>query len=174
MHQHRQRADRGDLFVFDLEIDRHRLFQIGAGPAAGAEAVRPAEHHQAGTHLLGVAHQHFDLGFAEIFARHVAQQHRVERLQLRQRGEQLVAGPDRDLQILFPQSIRQKIEFPLVFEIFDQQHLPLAADVREGGGPVVGLHRILSRIVGNEPGFVGVEIGRVDFFPHAEHYFAGL
>ena len=56
-----QRPDRHDLGVLDLEVDRHGLFQLGVGPAAGAEAVRPAQHHQPAAQLLGVAHEHADL-----------------------------------------------------------------------------------------------------------------
>ena len=126
-----------------------------------------AQHHQARAHLLSVPRQHFDLGFAEIFPRHVGQKHGVERLQFRQRSKQLIARPHRHLQIFFPQLVDQKIELardPL--KIFDQQHLPLAAHVRERGGPVVRRDRVLRRIVGHKPGFIGVKIGRVDFFAH--------
>ena len=61
VHVEHQCADRHDLRALDLEIDRHRLFELGVRPAAGAEAVGAADHDQPAAQLLGVAHQHLDL-----------------------------------------------------------------------------------------------------------------
>ncbi len=135
----RQRSDRHDFQTLDLKVDGHGLFQQRIGPAAGAEAVGAAEHHQPAPHVLRVADQHFDLRVGELLARHVGQQHRVKGLQLGQVAEQLLrpAGADGDFDVHGSQPLDQVIELAQVFVVFDQQHLAAAAHVREGGGQVV-------------------------------------
>ena len=65
MHDQCQGTDRLNLGVPDLEVDRHRLFDLGADPATSAEGFGAADHQQAGTELLRVADQHVDLFVGE-------------------------------------------------------------------------------------------------------------
>ncbi len=49
-----ERADGVYLGRLDLAIDGEGLFELGIGPAAGAIAVRAAEHDEAAAEVLGV------------------------------------------------------------------------------------------------------------------------
>ena len=65
-----------------------------------------------------------------------------------------------DFEALPPQPVDQHGELARVLGVFDQQHLPLALDVGEGGGAVVLRHGVVLGAVGDEAGLVGVEVRR--------------
>ena len=114
VHQQHQRAAGGHFGIADLEIDRHGLFQFRAGPSAGAEALRPAQHDQPRAHLLRVAHEHVDLLVAEAHfiaggAGHVGQHDGVEDLQFGEAGEEPVRAADDHFQAVLPQPLGQQV-----------------------------------------------------------------
>ena len=58
MHQANQCANRLHFCILDREIDRHRFFEFGVGPASRSKAVGPAEHHEAAAKLFRVTYEH--------------------------------------------------------------------------------------------------------------------
>ena len=106
--------------------------------------------------------------------RHVGQHDRVVPLQLGQRREQPIARLHHDFQPFIPQLLDQIIELARRLPVFDQQHQPLALHVRERRGHVVLRDRVGLRIIRDEAGFVGIEIGLIDFLAEREHRFARL
>ncbi|MFO0842011.1 MAG: hypothetical protein U0797_06365 [Gemmataceae bacterium] len=78
-----------DLERADVAIDRQRLLDGRVLPAAGAEAVRPADHDQAAALVVGVRPQHLTVLLADAVGGDVRQHHAVE---VRQEHGQLVAS----------------------------------------------------------------------------------
>ncbi len=92
VHDQDHGADALDLQRLDLHVDRQRLLDGRVHPAAGAEAVGPAEHDQPGAHVVAVGRQQLVLGLGERLLGDVGQDHRVIGLELRQVGRQRVAA----------------------------------------------------------------------------------
>ena len=137
MHDHRQRPAGDHLGVLDLEIDRHGLLDFGVGPAAGAEAVRPAEHHQPGAHLLRVApSMSIWPSLNLLLAGDVGQDDRVVGLQVGQGGEELVARCTSTSSPCRRSRSTSTANSPGCSLVLDQQHLAFALDVGEGRGPL--------------------------------------
>ena len=120
-----------------------------------------ADHHQAAAELLGVADEHRDLLVAEVGGfLVVASSPPLARGTLASTTQSKPCNSARlvnsrslgitSTSMFFsPQPLDQELELARVLPIFDQQHAPLAADVREGGGRVVLRH---ARRLSGRPG----------------------
>ena len=84
-----------DLDRLDLHVDGERLLDRRVHPAAGAEAVAPAQHHQPGAHVVAVGGQELVLALGERLLGDVAQDHAVIGLKLGQVGRQRIAADAR-------------------------------------------------------------------------------
>ncbi len=167
MHDQCQGPDRLNLGIPDLEVDGHRLFDLGANPASSAESLGAADHQQAGAELLRVADQHVDLFIGEgrdligAFASHTwdtSQDHRVVGLQFRQGTEQLVAGLSDDFDVGVTQGFDHQVEVTKFGAIFDDQHPSFSANIGVGRCAVVLAQSIV--VSGSRDELRVVDVGR--------------
>ena len=139
MHDHHQRA-LGELALGgDVHGDGQDFFELASLPAAGAEGVVAADHHQSAAHVMHVAGQHLLLVFAEPTraARHIRKNYRIVILHLdKVPGKTVSAGDPLQIDPLAGQCLGEQFA-PAIEDAVHVQHFSLAANEGECIGRVV-------------------------------------